>query len=614
MPRADSATVTDEPPSHISETGRFARHHVLWIVILWIMIFVPGMFRPGLLDDADSAHAEAAREMLTTHDWVTLHLDGIRYLEKAPLLYWGMASSFKVFGVHDWSARLPLMLGVLALLLAVQRIGRRIYGEYGGFISAAVLATAIGPFLFTRILIPDILVALWLTMGMMFFLEGMEQSAPSRLVCWGFAATCALNVLTKGLIGIVFPIAIVLAFAFFANDFKRLLRMRLLSSALIFLAIAAPWHVLAGLRNPTQGSVRGFVWFYFVNEHFLRYLNERIPHDYGTVPLWLFWTLMLVWLFPWSSFLLQAVKQVPHRLQTLESEMSLRTRFNLLAGVWAAVVLLFFSFSTRQEYYVLPALPALALLIGGWLAREDESEANSGLRRTGKISSAALLAVCAAVFVVATAALILSKPSDGRDLIEVLSSKPSASGEYELSMGHLSDLTPQAMGYFRGPLALFACGLLLGAGFNLYWRRRGATRNGNLILAVGMVSVLYAVQTALVIFSPVISSKPLARAIKQAGFTPQDIVEINGEYESGSTLNFYLGHEVRILNGHSANLWYGSLFPDAPKIFDDDASFAKLWVGQQRVFLLSPRDDIPKIVEKGQLIAASGGKVVLSNR
>jgi 4-amino-4-deoxy-L-arabinose transferase-like glycosyltransferase len=433
-------------------------------------------------------------------------------------------------------------------------------------------------------------------------------------MCWGFAATCALNVLTKGLIGIVFPIGVVLVFAFLANDFKRLLRMHLLSSALIFLAIAIPWHVLAGLRNPTQGSVRGFLWFYFVNEHFLRYLNERVPHDYGTLPLWLFWALMLVWLFPWSSFLLQALKQVPHRLQTLESEMSFRTRANLLAGVWAAFVLLFFSFSTRQEYYVLPAIPALALLVSGWLAREDESDSNSDSRRAGKISSAALITVCAVVFLMATAVLIASKPPDGRDIADLLNQRPSASSDYALSMGHVLDLTPQAMGYFRGPLILFACGLLLGAGFNLYWRRRGETRNANLTLAVAMVSVLYAVQTALVIFSPVISSKPLANAIRQAGFAPEDIVEINGEYESGSTLNFYLEHEVRILNGHSANLWYGSLFPDSPKIFDDNASFTRLWMGQNRVFLLSPRDEIPKVAENGRLIGASGGKVVMSNR
>ncbi len=579
-----------------------------------MVIFVPGLFRPGLLDDADSAHAEAAREMLTQHDWVTLHLDGIRYLEKAPLLYWGMATSFKVFGVHDWSARLPLMLGVLALLLAVERMGRRAYGPYGGFGSAAVLATAIGPYLFTRILIPDILVALWLTMGMMFFLEALEEPAPSRAVCWGFAASCALNVLTKGLIGIVFPIGIVLVFAFLANELKRLARMRLLSSALIFLAIAAPWHVLAGLRNPTQGTVRGFFWFYFVNEHWLRYLNQRIPRDYGTVPLWLFWGLMLVWLFPWSSFVLQAIKEVPHRLSTLESAMSLRTRANLLASAWAALVLLFFSFSTRQEYYVLPAIPAIALLIGSWLAREDESEPNSRLRKTGLISSAALLAVCVVVFLAASAVLLSSKPPGDRDIADALNERPSASSDYALSMGHMLDLTPQAMGFFRGPLILFACALLLGAGFNFYWRRRGVVRNANVTLTITMISVLYAVQTALVIFSPVLSSKPLARAIEKAGFAPQDIVEINGEYESGSTLNFYLRHEVRILNGRSANLWYGSFFPDAPKIFDDDAAFAKLWNGPKRVFLLSPRDDIPKIVEKGNLIGASGGKMVLSNR
>src|SRR5215471_8922612 len=115
---------------------------LLAIVLVWAIIYISSIFQPALLDDADTVHAEAAREMLTRHDWVTLHINfGFRYLEKAPLLYWAVASSFKLFGVHDWSARLPIALGVLALLLVVYRLGRRIYGEEGGFYSALVLAT-----------------------------------------------------------------------------------------------------------------------------------------------------------------------------------------------------------------------------------------------------------------------------------------------------------------------------------------------------------------------------------------------------------------------------------------------------------------------------------------
>ena len=594
--------------------GRTFRRHLLWILLLWTAIYIPALFRPALLDDADSAHAEAAREMITRHDWVTLHLDGIRYLEKAPLLYWGMATSFEAFGVREWSARLPLYLGVLALLLTMERMGRRAYGGYGGLLAAMVTATAVGPFLFTRILIPDILVALWLALAMMFFAESIEEPVPSCLVCWGIAVSCALNVLTKGLIGLVFPIGAIVIFLLLTCDLKRLLKMHLFSSFVLFLAIAAPWHVLAGLRNPTQGSVRGFFWFYFVNEHFLRYLNKRVPRDYDTVPLLLFWGLMLVWLLPWSSFVVQSIAQIPHRWRLLQARMSRSERMNLLCGIWAALVLLFFSFSTRQEYYVLPAVPAVALLIAGWLARESDSEAQNRMRRTGVICSTVLLGTAVAVFVAAVALFATSQRAKGRDISDALTTGLSESSKYALSLGHMEDLTTRSMGYFRLPLLLFGGGLLLGAGCSYYFRRRGFARRANASLALGMVPVLWAVQMGLTTFSPVISSKVLAQDIARAGLAPGDIVEINGEYESGSTLNFYLEREVRILNGRSSNLWYGSFFPDAPKIFDNDASFSQLWNGPERVFLLSPKMDVPRVAASGLLIGESGGKVVLSNR
>lgn len=196
-------------------------------------------------------------------DWVTLHINGgFRYLEKAPLMYWGTATSFKVFGVHAWSARLPIALGVLALLLVVYRLGRRVYGEEGGFYSALVLATGFGPFIFTRILIPDMAVGLWLAIGLDFFLTTLEQAdageQPSRWVCWGIALTMALNVLTKGLIGLVFPIGAIFLFLLLTGNLRHLLRLRLISSFLVFLVIAAPWHILAGIRNPAQGQAKGF--------------------------------------------------------------------------------------------------------------------------------------------------------------------------------------------------------------------------------------------------------------------------------------------------------------------------------------------------------------------
>src|SRR5512136_1566007 len=305
------------------------------LFLLWLVVYGSALFSPTLLDDADSVHAEAAREMLLRHDWVTLHVNGIRYLEKAPLLYWVIAASFRIFGFHDWSARLPLALGVLALIFSAYFLGRRVFGESAGLYASLISSFALGPYLFTRFLIPDILVGLWLILGLGFFLRALDEPQPSRFACWGLAASCALNVLTKGLIGLVFPIATIVLYLFLNRRLRHLLKMRLFSSALVFLAIAAPWHILAGLSNPDQGNVRGFFWFYFVNEHFLRYLNRRIPRDYGTVPLLLFWGLLLVWLFPWSSFLPQALASVKFwRIREVVASPQARARIVLVLAAF----------------------------------------------------------------------------------------------------------------------------------------------------------------------------------------------------------------------------------------------------------------------------------------
>src|SRR5947207_14899850 len=134
--------------------AQFRHSSLALILLLWIAIYFASIFSPALLDDVDTIHAEAAREMVLRHDWVTLYTDGIRYLEKAPLMYWGVAASYEVFGISEWSTRLPLMLGVLALLLATYLLGVTAYGERAGVYSAVVLATSLGPDCFTRFQIP----------------------------------------------------------------------------------------------------------------------------------------------------------------------------------------------------------------------------------------------------------------------------------------------------------------------------------------------------------------------------------------------------------------------------------------------------------------------------
>jgi len=421
-----------------------------------------------------------------------------------------------------------------------------------------------------------------------------------------------LNVLTKGLIGLVFPVAVIGLYLILTGNLRHLLRMRLFSSTLIFFAVAAPWHILAALRNPDQGAVRGFLWFYFVNEHFLRYLNKRVPRDYDTVPLMIFWALLLLWLVPWIAFLPQALKRVPIRWRELRSGLKAQQNSDLLFLLWAIVILLFFSFSTRQEYYTIPALPALALLVGGWLTQESDSAVGSPERRAGRISSAGLLVAGVAAFVIGILFLrIANAPAPGMDLAELLKKNPDA---YALSFGHFLDLTPQALGAFRGPLLLFVLTFLLGTGLNWIFRRNGRPGRGNLALAGMMVAMLACVHSAFVTFSPIISSQQLALAIKK-DYRPGDTIVVAGEYEDGSTLNFYTGIPLRILHKPSGNLWYGTQFPDAPRVFETQDSFVKLWSGPGRVFLWTDQED-PKELQglARQALARSGGKSILTNR
>jgi len=584
------------------------------LILLWLAIYGPGLFTPPLQDDVDASHADAGHEILTRHDWVTLHENGIRYLEKAPLPYWGMAVGMKLFGPQAWSARLFLHLSSLALAIFLYCFGRRFLTERAGFWSAVVFLACCGPYLFTRILIPDVTVGVWIGLILYLFLDGWQSGKPGLLSCWGIAALIALNVLTKGLIGIVFPCAIIFLFLLLARDLRHLLKMHLFSSALVFLFVAAPWHILAALQNPPAGESKGFLWFYFVNEQFLRYLGKRYPHDYNTVPILLFYGLLLLWFLPWSSFLPQALTQVRFRLPRVADVRRSPDAVLLLLFCWPAVILLFFSFSTRQEYYVAPALPGLALIIGQWLARESEASLSPPVTRAGRRSAVALL-VIGLVIAAITGLLAVSThtPPPGSDIFDALNQNPDV---YTLSLGHFLDLTGNAMAFFRGPLIGTALAFSIGPLLNWSLRRRGQAAAANWTLVAMMIVFIECAHLALDTFYPILGSKQFAAAIQQH-FQPGEFIVCDGEYAKASSVRFYTGQQLLILNGRITGLWYGSLFPDAPDIFLDDARFAKLWAGTDRVYLVTDdpkkRDSLSAIAPSYQLIQA-GGRFVLSNR
>ena len=432
----------------------------------------------------------------------------------------------------------------------------------------------------------------------------------------GFGAVLALSVLTKGLIGIVFPIAFVILYLAITNRLDTLLKLHIPAATAAFLALAAPWHILAALRNPAIAmppglglpARAGWAWFYLYNEHIARFLSRRIPHDYGQTPIWLFWLLAVLWMMPWAAFLPTAVAQFFPQLRS-------KSEAALALFLWAALVLGFFTLSARQEYYSLPALPALALLVGGTLAWADarrDSTINRGILRW----SLWLLVPIATVAAVACGyfALTAPTPATGIDLNHLLSSNPEM---YNLSLGHVFDLTSEAMGFFRGPLLTVAiCMAALGPISHLF-RRRGLTLIANVVIAGAMCGVLLAAHEGLARFYPILGSKDLALAIDRIR-QPGDLILLDGELTSGSTLLFYTGEPVHLVNGRVNGPWFGSFWPDAPHIFEDEAGLRQLWSGPQRVFLFT-YDPVKRTTDLqgfGPVIplASSGGKTVLTNK
>ncbi len=590
------------------------------IVLAWLLLQVGGLWTPGLLDDVDSVYLEAAREMLQRHDYVTPYVDGIRFFDKPPLMYWLAAGSMRVFGEHDWAGRLPLAVAVLGLMLAVYGLGLRWFGERGALYSALALGTAIGPYLYTRFYIPDILICLWMTLGVWWFLVGVEQVEAARRAWWpaaGFGAVLGLNLLTKGLIGLVFPLGFVVAYLVCTRRLRLLARVEVLAGAGVFLLVGLPWHLLAAWRNPAIAlpaglglpARAGWAWFYLFNEHVARFLGKRIPHDYGNTPVWLFWLYALIWVMPWGVFLPGAA--VRWRGFGRDREAA------LAATLWAGLVLLFFSVSSRQEYYSLPALPALALAAGGFLGRADgEQQAyrwSLGCHRWLLLPISCLVAAVCAFF-----AIEAPRPGPGVDLSSLLASNPEL---YNLSLGHIFDLTGAALGLFRGPLIVVAVGMVLLGVVSYVLRRRARTYAANLTLAAGMVVVLLAAHEGLVRFNPILGSKWLAQDIlakQRSEPKPGDLIVLDGELTSGSTLLFYTRQPVHLVNGRVNGPWFGSFWPDAPQVFENEASLRELWRGPKRVFLMtyvpaSRRTDLqPFGVVRD--VASAGGKTVLVNR
>lgn len=562
------------------------------------------------MDDVDAVQAQIARNMLDSGDWVTARLNGIAYLEKSPLKYWLIASAFKIFGVHDWVARLPVSLSAVVLCWLTFRIGAWAFSVRAGLYAGIALATSAGLFLFTRIQIPDVTITATIALAMWSFLRALDPDEV-RPALWSavMAAAIGTGLLLKGLIAALFPVAAALLYLAFTKQIasrETWKRLHLFRGILIALAIAAPWHVIATLRNPpyfdltmhsAPGEYRGFFWFYFINEHVLRFLNLRYPRDYNTVPRAYFWLFHLLWLFPWSVYF-PAVAKLSFK------PVDRAGRMWLLCLLWTGFLLTFFTFSSTQEYYSMPCYPALALLIGSALTSE---RAVQWIRRgSTALATISALATMAIVFILSR---VWNLPAPG-DISRALTQHPEA---YTLSLGHMGDLTLESFAYLRAPLILAGTAFLIGA-FSA-WRNKIAG------IVLMMVLFFHAARLALVAFDPYLSSRPLAEALNRA---PRGKLILDDQYYTFSSVVFYAeayhGQRVLLLNGRVDNLSYGSYAPDAPQdVFIDDSGFRARWLSPELYYICVEKPQVErleKLVGRTALdtLVESGGKFVFTNQ
>jgi 4-amino-4-deoxy-L-arabinose transferase-like glycosyltransferase len=575
----------------------------LVVVLLAAAIFLGCIYSPPhLMDDVDAVQAQISRNMLQSGDWVTARLDGVPYLEKSPLGYWLSATSYRIFGVHDWAARLPLALTVIALCFVTFRFGSWAFGKDAGFYAGIVLSTSVGLFLFTRMIIPDAILTLTVTIALWSLLRALDPDEPHPRVWPYVMGICfGLGLLLKGLIAMVFPIGTAFCYLaitrqMFSRETWR--RLRPLSVAGITLVVAVPWYVLATLHNPPYfefsmhsgpGQYHGFFWFYFINEHVLRFLSLRYPRDYNTVPRPLFWLFHLLWLFPWSLYA-GGIKGL--RFKPVDRA----GRARLLALCWILFVLGFFTLSTTQEYYSMPTYPAFALLLGSGIAMQ-----NKWIKRGSQ--AVAVIAAAALAVIIVILVKVWSLPMPG-DISSALVQHPEM---YTLSLGHMGDLTLQSFAYLRLPLAMAGVAALVG----VLGLRRPVFAS-----ALMMLIFFHAARVAMITFDPYLGSKPLADALD--GAPPGKLIEADAYYAFSSVF-FYTNRTALLWNGRKDNLEYGSYAPGAPQVFIDDARFRQLWCSIERYYLLADHEDVSHVEDlvgrpMVHVVKESGGKFLLTNQ
>ncbi|HTD71979.1 MAG TPA: glycosyltransferase family 39 protein [Steroidobacteraceae bacterium] len=506
-----------------------------------------------LFNPDEGRYAEIPREMLSGGDWVVPHLNGLAYIEKPPLQYWATAVTYQLFGVNEFSARLYTALTALASMALAGFLAARFFGLEAGWRAAAILS---GMFMFVvlgQLMTLDMSLTFWMTASLAGFLLAQRAEQGQRrwmLLAW---VAAAFAVLTKGLVAAAIPAAVLVFYSLWSRDFAPWRRLHLALGLPLFLAITVPWHWLAARR------LDDFLQFFFVHEHFARYLT---PISDRQEPWWFFGWVFLAGTVPWTVPALRVVwggwgASAPRG----------EFRPTLFLWIWVIFICVFFSLSdSKLMPYILPAIPALAILIA--------AQPVAGLKRdflmTSILTTAAALALGVASF--RLPALI---PASGGRPYFLLLAKPAREVAAVL-------LVTGLFVWVQGAREVTRCGVVLGVGWSL--------------------AVLLLIRAASLV-APIYSGIDLAAAL------PADVRDapLYSVRTYNQSLAFYLQRTVMLVE-YRGELEYGLRKESDREITDIDA-FLKEWDSQTRAYAVMDRRTFDKFKERGVPMRSIGETV-----
>ena len=589
-----------DPDSESDPTNRMRVVLVAALLSAIALLYVyTGLFK-AIGDDGDALYSSVARAMAESGDWVTPYSNGVRFFDKPPLMYWLMGVSYAAAGPSEFSVRIPSFLAVIGTTWLVYLLGARLSGPRGGLAGGAGFALCLGTFFFTREVFPDVYFVFFLTLSVFAFLKWFEDEASPLVPALVFYASLAGAALSKGLIGIVFPCAIVFLFFLVTKEWQRLRRTHWLAGTFVFLLLAAPWHLLMAWRHEK------FLWLYFVNEHFLRFLGKREPYDYISISLPVFWALILVWLFPWSAFL-PAVRHLLHGNQG-DSE---RYTIGVLVLVWSAFVLVFFTLSARLEHYAFPLLPPLAVLVGAALFSSSREAAQPSAILNQSLSRCfAFLALMGPLLSagLAIALVWLAQTTADPDLA---SARLRA---YPNLFGPILDLPRETVRAFLGPLVPTMIGLTVGTAGAWWLNRKGKRPAAVVLLCIMPVTFMLAADQSIRICEDILSSKHFGVELARL-YQPGDSLVVVGDFETANSVNFYSSTPLLVYQGTAALIEIGSRYPDAPEVVISATRLQQRWNGSDRTFLLVPDSEVEALpIDPEFIMIRSAGRTLYCNQ